>query len=79
MEKYEAFLFDVGLEIKERARQAKQKRNSYGRGSEQHSVQVGRVLAFSEVLTILQETAEALNIPLSALRIEDIDPDSELL
>lgn len=79
MDKYSAFLFDVGHEIKSRAREAKERRDHSRQGSEDHSLQFGRTVAFSEVLGIMQSTAHSLGIPLSELRLDDIDPDSELL
>jgi hypothetical protein len=76
---HKLYLFDVGLDLKERAREAKRALDAVRRGTEEHSLQVGRVLAFNEVISILQQNAEGLGIPLSDLRLDDIVPDRDLV
>jgi len=75
---YELFLSDVGLEIKTKAREARRARDQQPRPSEKYSIQFGRAVAFAEVISIRQQSAEAFQIPLDRLRLDDSDPDAEL-
>lgn len=77
-ETYKHYLHDVGLDIKVRALAAKQSLLKTSTGTEEHSLQFGRVMAFNEVISILQQNAEGLGIPLHELRLDDIVPDRDL-
>ena len=37
-----------------------------------------RVMAFNEVISIMQQQAEGFEIPLAELRLDDIEPDRDL-
>lgn len=76
---YESFLSDVGYEIKAKARDARRLRDEQPPASEMRSIQLGRAVALAEVISILQHYAVAMEIPLSRLQLDDIDPDAELL
>jgi hypothetical protein len=75
---HEDYLFDLGLLIKERALEARRQRDESPQGSQEREFQSGRVLAFNEVISIMQQQAEGLGIPLTDLRLEDIVPDRDL-
>jgi len=75
----QAFLHDVGGYIKERAQQAVQVRDCEEVGSLNRQYQNGRVMGFNEAISILQQTAKGFDIPLSALSLEDIEPDRDLV
>jgi hypothetical protein len=75
---HEDYLFDLGLLIKERALEARRQRDESPQGSPEREFQSGRVLAFNEVISIMQQQAEGLGIPLTDLRLEDIVPDRDL-
>ena len=77
-EKHENYLSDLGLILKERALEARRQRDELPEESLDRTFQFGRVIAFNEVISIMQQQAEGLNIPLSDLRLEDIDPDRDL-
>jgi hypothetical protein len=77
MEKYRHYLYDLGLILKERALEAKDDRDAAGDGSEREYL-TGRLMAFNEVLSIVQQQAKAFEIPLSELRLESLDPDRDL-
>ena len=79
MTKYEAFLFDLGPILKERALEAKRSRDNAPRESTEREFQAGRVLGLAEAISILQQQAEGLDLSLSALRLDQFDPDRELL
>jgi hypothetical protein len=76
--KYANYLFDLGLLLKERALQARAERDASPDGSPDREFQSGRVIAFNEVISIMQQQAEGFEISLADLRLEDIDPDRDL-
>lgn len=77
--KYELYLRDLGVLIKERALQAKDDRSREQRGSEGYMYESGRIMAFNEVISIMQQQAKAFGIPLKELRLDDINPDNDLV
>ena len=79
MEAHKAYLFDLGDDIKHRALGAKAERDASRVGSEEYSLNMGRVIAFNEVISIMQQNASGLGISLDDLRLQDIDPDRDLV
>jgi hypothetical protein len=77
-EAYKNYLFDLGYELKQSARDARRERDSAPEGSDDRAFRSGRLLAFYEVISTLRNRAEGFGIPLSDLRLDDIDPDREL-
>ncbi len=73
------YLFDLGLLVKERALEARRQREESPPGSSEREFRSGRVMAFNEVISIMQQQAEGLGIPLADLRLDDIVPDRDLL
>ena len=78
-ERHKDYLFDLGFLIKERAIGARQQRDESPPGSAEREFHAGRLLAFNEVVSIMQQQAEGLGLPLSDLRLDDIEPDRDLL
>jgi hypothetical protein len=78
-DKFKLYLYDLGLLLKERALAAKAKARATKKGSEESAIQWGRLLAFNETISIMQQQAEGFNIPLKDLRLEDVDPDKDLV
>ena len=78
MSKHAYYLFDLGFNIKERAVDARRERDRLPQGSAEREFQSGRLLAFNEVISIMQQQAEGFDIPLAELRLDDIDPDRDL-
>ena len=74
----QSFLFDVGLYIKERALEAKFGRDALDRVDAAREFESGRVLAFNEVISILQQKLQGFGLPLAAMQLEDIEPDRDL-
>jgi len=73
------FVFDVGLYLKEAALEAKASRDSLERGTPAGEFASGRALAYYEVLSTLKQTLEGFQIPASAMQLDDLDPDRDLL
>ena len=72
------YLFDLGYELKEYALEARRERDATPKGSEERAFNSGQLLAFHRVISLMQQQAEGFGIPLSDLRLEDIEPDRDL-
>ena len=73
------YLFDLGYELKHLALEAKRERDNASQGTEDRAFKSGRLLAFYEVLSMMQNRAGGLGIPLADLRLDDIVPDRDLI
>ncbi|UOQ90631.1 hypothetical protein MUN74_06895 [Agromyces endophyticus] len=60
----------AGLEAKRVARTAEETDRQFA---------LGRLSAFYEIISLMQQQAEAFNLELVAVGLEDIDPDRELI
>jgi len=78
-ETYRLFLQEAILAIKERALEARQERPSKEADSSGYLFQSGRLLAFNEVISILQQYADGFQIGLDELHLQDIEPDRDLV
>jgi len=77
--KYKHYLHDLGEIVKTRAFEAKEERTKEQQGSPAYDFQCGRLVAFNEVISILQQQAEGFGINLEELNLDDIDPDRDLV
>lgn len=76
---YKFYLRDLGDIIRERALEAKREKAAERAGSDGQLLHSGRLLAFNEVISIMQQQAAAFNIPLDELRLDGIEPDRDLV
>jgi hypothetical protein len=76
---YEGFLRDVGGYIRERAFEAKRQREQSPVGSEERLLHTGRTIAFSEVLSVLQQTLAGFDLSPETMQLGELDPDVDLL
>jgi hypothetical protein len=72
------YLFDLGHELKQDALDARRERDSAPESSQERAFESGRLLAFYEVISTMRNRAEVFGIPLSDLRLDDIEPDRDL-
>jgi len=72
------FLFDVGLLLKEQALTAKAERDATSE-PEQRSFAQGRLFAYLEVISLLQQELDAFGIDRSAMQLNDVTPEQDLL
>ena len=72
---FEDYLRDLGRLIREMALDAKAKAEASG-GSE---FDVGYMAGFHRVVSLMQQQAEAFDLPLESLALNDLDPDEELV
>jgi len=71
------YLRDLGELIKERARDAKREKDA-AEGTDRYDYELGRLTAMHEVVSLMQQQAEAFGLDLSALALDDISPEEHL-
>ncbi len=76
---YRLYMQEAISAIKERALEAREERPDKEKDAPGHLFQSGRVLAFNEVVSILQQLAETFQIGLDEIHLDDIDPDRDLI
>jgi hypothetical protein len=75
---YKHYSRDCASILKQMARDAKHEA-SLAKGTAGEGYQLGSLMAFHTVISLLQQQARAFKIPLAELDLEDIDPERELL
>ena len=78
-QKYKLYLQDLGALILERALEAKDVRVTLDKDSVSYFYESGRLMAFNEVVSILQQQAEGFGISLNELGVAGIDTDKDLV
>lgn len=71
------YLKDLGMLLKEKARAAKAMRTSAAPDEAAYSL--GRLMAYHEVISLMQQQALAFGLKPRDLDLEDIDPERDLL
>lgn len=71
------YLRDLGELIKERAREAKREKDT-AEGTDRYDYELGRLMALHEVVSLMQQQAEAFGLDVSALALDDISPEKDL-
>ena len=77
--KYKFYLRDLGNLLKELALKAKEIADAEQRESEDYLFESGRLLAFHEVISLMQQQARGFEIPLEELDLHDVNPDHDLV
>lgn len=72
------YLQDLGELLKRSALDARARRDSLSAGDER-AFESGRVTAYYEVISLMQQQAVAFGIELADLALDDLDPDRDLL
>jgi len=75
--KYQLYLYDLGLLIKEYALQAKARANE--KTGEDRAFERGIVFGYMNVMGVIQDEARAFGIGLDELQLDGFDPERELL
>jgi len=77
--KYKSYLGDLGPILKELALEHRAERDAAAADSEQRAFSLGVLMGFHEVISILQQQADAFQIGRQELGLEDIEPDRDLV
>ena len=72
------YLRDLGTMIKERAIEARKAKESDGPSSHD-GFNLGRLMAFHEVVSLMQQQASAFGVSFEEIGLGDIDPERDLL
>lgn len=72
-EKIQFYLYDLGTLLKEKAKEAKQA------ASHEDAFSRGRLLAFYEVISLMEQQADAFQLDLELLGLEGMDAEQDLL
>jgi hypothetical protein len=74
---FKNYLHDLGTLVKEHAREAKEQKTS-SKGKSSQDYKSGYLMAWYEVVSLMQQQAEAFGIPFESLDLHDINPDKDL-
>ena len=72
------YVLDLGALLKEKALEAKAQASAAA-GSPEHQFELGRSMAYYEVLSLMTQQADAFGLPRAALSLRDFDPEVDLL
>lgn len=72
------YVRDLALLIKDLAREAKATRDAATSDIER-ALSLERLMTLHEVVSLMQQQAEAFNIPLADIALDDIDPEKDLI
>ena len=75
--RFKWYIRDVGLMIKERAKEAKSNKNKHSDPCD-HSYDLGYLMAFHNIIDIMKRQAEILGIDQEDIGLADIDPSLDL-
>ena len=80
MDAYKNFIRDSCYELRRRAFAARDERNKAAQGSNDRSFLEGRLLAFNEVISLLQQNGRGFSLDLGELCLnDDLVPDRDLV
>lgn len=72
------YLRDLGFTIREKALEAKRTNDAVPENTD-GGFSLGRLMAFHEVVSLMQQQADAFSISLAEIGLADIDPEKDLL
>jgi hypothetical protein len=72
------YLRDLGFLLRERALKAKRD-SDCARGREEKAYAIGRLMAFHEVISLMQQQALSFGLEASDIHLENLDPERDLL
>lgn len=72
------YLLDLGNLIKASALDARDRRDKSSMGAD-HDFESGRLAAYYEVITLMQQQAAAFGIELGDVALDNVDPDRDLV
>jgi hypothetical protein len=73
------YLRDLALLIKDMAREAKTTSDASTSDIDHRALSLERLMTLHEVVSLMQQQAEAFNIPLADIGLDDIDPEKDLI
>lgn len=77
-DKYKNYIYDLSTLFKEKAKKAKRNKDS-SIGTDNANYDLGYLMAFHEMIDVMQQQAKAFNIEKGDIGLGDINADSDLL
>ncbi len=77
-DKYELYLRDLGILIKEYAQEAREERAAH-EGDEEEIYHAGEVVAYGRIISLMQQQAKIFGIAPEDLQLEDVNVEKDLL
>lgn len=74
----EYYLHDLGILLKERALEAREEQHLQ-MDEVNRAYHTGYLMAMHNVISLMQQQADSFGIPTALMRLEDINPDRDLL
>ena len=74
---YAHYLLDLGQVLKENAMEARQQAQSAPDADK--LFQKGRLLAYHEIISLMQQQAIAFGLPLYSIGLQGVDPEADLV
>jgi len=78
-QKYKYYLVDMGPLIIEMALEIKENYIRKKKGSPEYEFDAGQLMAYNAIIAFMQSQAEAFDIDLKEIGLDDIDPLKELI
>ena len=75
---YENYLTDLCIIIKENAIKAK-KESELSKNTKNKDYSLGYLMAYHEIVSLIQQQAKVFQIPLNKIKMENINPEKEIL
>jgi hypothetical protein len=74
---FQHYVCDLGKLLREAALEVKHSRDSADKDARDY--ETGRLMAYNEVISLMQQQAVAFGLSLEEVNLDGIDPDSELV
>ncbi len=77
-DKYKHYISDLGAVLKQKAREAKTATEA-AQDVGQADYELGTLMAYHEVISLMQQEADSFGIDRAVVGLDDIDPETDLL
>jgi hypothetical protein len=74
----ENYMLDLGRLVAEKAQEAKQLRDN-ARGSDSYDYQVGFLMAYHEIVSLMQQQADLFGVCREGIGLDKLDPEADLV
>jgi hypothetical protein len=75
---YKHYLIDLCRLVKDNALEARREKQ-LATDSDGQLFEAGRLMAYHEVISLMQQQAKSFGLPLAIIGLDDIDPEKDLL
>ncbi len=79
IDKFKNYIYDLGILIKEKAKNAKHNVDNHLLSNDKNIYDVGYLMAYHEIVDLMKQQAEVFQIEQKDIGLDDVDVDSDLL